>query len=147
MTETAEGPPAQTAQQAEEALREMFAILAMAMPRADISAEQMGRWATAFATALEEKDEQIARLQWDISWHCQRWETLQRQQRLMRNPERKIVCDILANGKTYEQPAIEVLMGNPEHEVPPLWVSAGIAFAAVVVILISVIAIALRHAG
>lgn len=40
-------------------------------------------------------------------WRGDRLDALQRQQRVMRDPERKMVCDILANGSTTEPPYCE----------------------------------------
>jgi len=49
--------------------------------------------------------EEIERLRESVAWHERRWAELQKQQAQMRDPERKMVCDILANGKTYERAA------------------------------------------
>jgi hypothetical protein len=43
---------------------------------------------------------EIKRLQDRCEWYKLRCDALQQQQRFMRDPERKMVCDILANGKT-----------------------------------------------
>ena len=39
-------------------------------------------------------------------FHSLRWEALQEAQQCMRDPERKMVCDILANGRTDEKGAV-----------------------------------------
>ena len=44
----------------------------------------------------------IAREVRHAAWFRQRCDALQAAQKHMRDPERKMVCDILANGKTYE---------------------------------------------
>ncbi len=49
----------------------------------------------------DERDEARA----TVEWQARRLDALQAQQRVMRDPERKMVCDILANGKTYEAAA------------------------------------------
>jgi hypothetical protein len=64
-----------------------------------------------------ERDTAIAKLQQceaalrearqSVEWRGARLEALQNQQRVMRDPERKMVCDILANGSTMEKPRAE----------------------------------------
>ena len=54
--------------------------------------------------ALTERDAEVARLRRENQWLNARLKALQDQQRVMRDPERKMVCDILANGRTYEKP-------------------------------------------
>jgi hypothetical protein len=51
------------------------------------------------------QQEEIDRLKRQVEWYSNRCDALQKQQSVMRDPERKMVCDILANGKTFEQAA------------------------------------------
>lgn len=48
--------------------------------------------------------EQVQDLTFSREWAFHRLQTLQDQQQVMRDPERKMVCDILANGRTYQTP-------------------------------------------
>jgi hypothetical protein len=66
----------------------------------------MDAGAKDYCAIMERYDAQhveIERLRESVAWHERRWAELQRQQAQMRDPERKMVCDILANGKTYER--------------------------------------------
>lgn len=47
---------------------------------------------------------EVERLTDQRDWHRVRNDALQKAQRHMRDPERKVVCDILANGTTYVEP-------------------------------------------
>jgi len=49
------------------------------------------------ADALAEIDRERRR----VAWYSQRFDALQAAQKNMRDPERGMVCDILANGMTY----------------------------------------------
>lgn len=52
--------------------------------------------------AIDAAIEMIERLEAaesSVAWHQRRWMALQMHQKKMREPERTIVCDILANGK------------------------------------------------
>lgn len=61
------------------------------------------QWApTMGAEAVETAIEAIERLkaaESSVAWHQRRWMALQMHQKKMREPERTIVCDILANGE------------------------------------------------
>jgi len=61
------------------------------------------QWApTRGAEAVEAAVEMIERLEdaeASAEWHKRRWMAMQMHQTKMREPERKIVCDILANGE------------------------------------------------
>jgi hypothetical protein len=59
----------------------------------------------ALTEERNELEAEIERLRESVAWHERRWAELQKQQAQMRDPERKMVCDILANGKTYERAA------------------------------------------
>ena len=57
---------------------------------------------TEAGAAVESAIEMIERLEAaesSVAWHQRRWMALQMHQKKMRDPERTIVCDILANGK------------------------------------------------
>jgi len=54
-----------------------------------------------FGPAESLTDKRISELEQSLSFYRRRCEELQRVQSNMRDPERKAVCDILANGKTY----------------------------------------------
>jgi len=53
------------------------------------------------AGELAHRDIEIARLRREVAFYTQRMDALQKIQSKMRDPERKAVCDILANGSTY----------------------------------------------
>ena len=56
------------------------------------------------APLLTEAADALEREKRRADWFEQRCNTLQQAQANMRDPERKMVCDILANGKTYVTP-------------------------------------------
>lgn len=56
------------------------------------------------AAALAAKDAEITRLAESVAWGRRRLDLLQQQQRQMRDPERTMVCDILANGALLPDP-------------------------------------------
>lgn len=66
-------------------------------------AQQHTDWAElqAEVDALRQERDEARK---ESEWMERRLTALQAQQRVMRDPERKMVCDILANGKTYTQP-------------------------------------------
>lgn len=49
--------------------------------------------------AAVDKIERLEAAESSVAWHQRRWMALQMNQKKMREPERTIVCDILANGK------------------------------------------------
>ena len=52
-----------------------------------------------------------------LAWRHRRFNTLQAAQRHMRDPERRVVCDILATGTTYIEPYSAALAAlNAEKE-------------------------------
>lgn len=61
------------------------------------------QWApTMGAEAVKTAIEMIERLEAaesSVAWHQRRWMALQRHQTKMREPERTMVCDIIANGE------------------------------------------------
>lgn len=56
------------------------------------------------AMLLEQCAAEIERLEHEASFYRRRCEALQAWQSRMRDPERTVVCDILANGFTLDQP-------------------------------------------
>jgi hypothetical protein len=55
---------------------------------------------SAIAAELAHRDIEIVRLSREVAFYAQRMDALQKIQSKMRDPERKAVCDILANGST-----------------------------------------------
>lgn len=51
-------------------------------------------------TEIERLQKEISRLQHSVDFYKRRCDAMQRWQSCMRDPERTIVCDILANGET-----------------------------------------------
>ena len=49
--------------------------------------------------AIDAAIERLELAESSVAWHRRRWMALQMQQTKMRNPERTMVCDILANGE------------------------------------------------
>ena len=49
--------------------------------------------------AAIEMIERLEEAEASVAWHQRRWMALQAHQRKMREPERTIVCDIIANGE------------------------------------------------
>ncbi len=49
----------------------------------------------------------IYRIKNRAAWYALRVDRMQSQQKYMRDPERRMVCDIIANGMTYAKPADE----------------------------------------
>ena len=54
---------------------------------------------TAAIDAAIEMIERLEAAESSVAWHQRRWMALQMHQTQMREPERTIVCDILANGE------------------------------------------------
>lgn len=55
---------------------------------------------------------EVERVTAQRDWQQARNDALQKVQRHMRDPERKVVCDILANGTTYVEPFRAALAGE-----------------------------------
>ena len=56
-------------------------------------------WGHTMSDAVDAIAREVRR----AAWFKQRCDALQDAQKHMRDPERKMVCDILANGKTFER--------------------------------------------
>lgn len=65
--------------------------------------DELLAWAeSGESTGGERTHESLKRLVSEVRWYQRRATALQVVQKQMRDPERKMVCDILANGCTYE---------------------------------------------
>ena len=60
-----------------------------------LDAREIGKAIDAAVEMIERLEEAEA----SVAWHQRRWMALQAHQRRMRDPERTIVCDIIANGE------------------------------------------------
>jgi len=87
--------------------------------RREDRATEASHQASVLANVCADQKKEIERLREAVAWHERRWAELQKQQAQMRDPERKMVCDILANGKTYERAAL----ANKEDKDVNKWAS------------------------
>ena len=68
-------------------------------------------WCSESALACEveyTREDLLARAMDSVDFYRRRCEALQKAQNHMRDPERKMVCDILANGETYVTPNTKI---------------------------------------
>ena len=73
-------------------------IVTLLVQAQEIADEGHAGWGNTMSDAADALFREMRR----ADWFRQRCDELQSAQQHMRDPERKIVCDILANGKTFE---------------------------------------------
>lgn len=84
----------------------LLGVLRMPLPDNPdpLTLAQLAGWARQAADRIERDAEEIERLRHSVAFYRRRCDLLQAWQRRMRDPERTLVCDILANGQTMPDP-------------------------------------------